>query len=154
MSNAMSLKERVQEDMKAAMRAHEKRRLDAVRLILAAIKQHEVDKRVDADDAVVLAILDKMVKQRRDSISQYQTANRQDLVDQENFELEVIHAYMPTPLTETEVANLVGAAIASTGASSAKDMGKVMAILKNELQGRADMSAVGALVKQRLAENE
>lgn len=147
----MELKARIQEDMKTAMKAHDQRRLDAIRLILAAIKQHEVDQRVPAEDAIVLTILDKMLKQRRDSITQYEAAKRQDLVDQENFEVQIIQAYLPAQLSASEIDQHVDAAIAAAGASSAKDMGKVMADLKAKMQGRADMAAVGAKVKARLA---
>jgi uncharacterized protein len=146
----MHLKEKIQDDMKNAMRAKEAQRLSAIRLILAAIKQYEVDKRVEVDDAIVLSLLDKMLKQRRDSIEQYQKANRQDLVDQETFEVNIIQAYLPAQLSEAEISALVDAAVAATGASSAKDMGKVMAELKPKLQGRADMTVVGAKVKERL----
>lgn len=136
--------------MKSAMRAQEKRRLDAIRLILAAVKQIEVDERIVPDDARMLVILDKMLKQRRDSVEQFQKANRQDLVDQENFEIEVIQSYMPEPLNDAEIDSLIADAIASVNAVSAKDMGKVMAELKPRLQGRADMGAVGAKIKARL----
>jgi uncharacterized protein len=146
----MNLKEQIQDDMKNAMRAKEAQRLSAIRLILAAIKQYEVDKRAEVDDAVALSILDKMLKQRRDSIEQYQKANRQDLVDQETFEVNVIQTYLPAQLSEAEISALVKAAITASGASSAKDMGKVMAELKPKLQGRADMAMVGAKVKEHL----
>lgn len=144
------LKQQIQEDMKAAMRAQEKQRLDAIRLILAAVKQIEVDERITVDDNRLLAILDKMVKQRRDSIAQYQKGNRQDLVDVENFELEIIQKYLPKALTAAEIDQLISAAIASAGASGPKDMGKVMAELKPKLQGRADIAAVSAKVKEKL----
>jgi len=150
MSDTVTLKPRLTEDMKTAMKAQDKRRLDAIRLILAAIKQREVDERVTMTDDLVLAVLDKMSKQRRDSISQYQNANRQDLVDQEVFELEVIQSYMPAQLSAAEIDNLIAAAIKATGATSAKDMGKVMAELKPKLQGRADIAAVSAKIKERL----
>src|ERR1700754_2527534 len=145
-----SLKQRIQEDMKAAMRAQDKPRLDAIRLITAAIKQIEVDERIDVDNTRLLAILDKMVKQRRDSIAQYEKGNRPDLVEQENFELSIIQNYMPAQLSPAEIDALIKAAIASTGANSAKDMGKVMAELKAKLQGRADVAAVSAKVKEML----
>lgn len=145
-----SLKSRIQEDMKNAMRAQDKQSLDAIRLIMAAIKQVEVDERIQADDTRVLAILDKMLKQRRDSISQYQTANRQDLVDAETFELNLIQKYMPAQLSVAEIDSMISAVIAATGASSAKDMGKVMAELKPQLQGRADIAAVSAKIKEKL----
>lgn len=147
---ALTLKPRITEDMKNAMRAQEKRKLDAIRLILAAIKQREVDERVEMTDDLVLAVLDKMAKQRRDSIEQYKKANRQDLVDQEAFELEVIQSYMPAQLSTAEIDVLITAAIAATGATSAKDMGKIMAELKPKVQGRADVAAVSAKVKERL----
>lgn len=150
MSDQLPLKQRIQEDMKMAMRAQEKQRLDAIRLILAAIKQIEVDERIVADDARILAILDKMVKQRRDSVAQYQQGNRQDLVDSENFEIELIQQYMPAQMSEAEIDTTIASVIASTGAASAKDMGKVMAELKSKLQGRADMTVVSAKVKERL----
>ncbi len=150
MSEQLTLKQRIQEDMKSAMRAQEKQRLDAIRLILAAIKQIEVDERIVADDARVLAILDKMIKQRRDSVAQYQQGNRQDLAELENFEIQLIQQYMPAQLSDAEVESLIVAAIASTGATGAKDMGKVMAELKPKLQGRADVSAASAKVKEKL----
>lgn len=151
MSEQLTLKQRIQEDMKAAMRAQEKQRLDAIRLILAAVKQVEVDERITADDTRVLAILDKMIKQRRDSVAQYQQGNRPDLAELENFEIQLIQQYMPTQLTEVEINQLIADAIASTGAVGAKDMGKVMAELKPKLQGRADISAASAKVKEQLA---
>ena len=150
-TGAAGLKERIQEDMKAAMRAREQQRLDAIRLILAAIKQREVDERLIADDAVVLGVLDKMLKQRRDSFAQFQAANRQDLADQENFEIQVIQSYMPVPLTDAEIDALITAAIAATGATAVKDMGKVMAEVRTKVQGRADVAQVSAKVKERLA---
>lgn len=145
------LKKRIQEDMKAAMRSQEKQRLDAIRLILAAVKQVEVDERIEMDDARLLAILDKMLKQRRDSVAQYQAANRHDLVAQENFEIEIIQNYMPAQLDNAEIEQLINECIASVGATSAKDMGKVMAELKPKVQGRADVAAVSAKVKERLS---
>jgi uncharacterized protein len=144
------LKQRIQEDMKAAMKAGDKPRLGAVRLILAAIKQREVDERVEMDDTQVLAILDKMVKQRRDSITQYVAANREDLAAVERFEIEVCQGYLPQALTGDEIAALIDAAMATTGAAGMKDMSKVMAQLRPQVQGRADMGAVSALIKQRL----
>lgn len=146
----MSLKARIQEDMKAAMRGGDKRRLGVIRLILAAIKQREVDERIDLDDAQVTAVLDKMLKQRRESLSQYEQARRADLAEQEQYEMDVVQAYLPQPLSTTEVDGLIAAAISETGASSIKDMGKVMALLKPQVQGRADMSAVSAQIKARL----
>lgn len=144
------LKKRIQEDMKSAMRAKEQQRLDTIRLILAAAKQIEVDERIELDDTRMLAILDKMLKQRRDSVAQFQAANRQDLIDQENFEIEIIQNYMPTQLSDAEIDKLIVDSIAASGATSAKDMGKVMAELKPKIQGRADVAAVSAKVKERL----
>jgi len=145
------LKLRIQDDMKAAMKAGDKRRLGAVRLILAAIKQKEVDERKELSDGDVLSVLEKMLKQRRDSISQYEQAARHDLAEQEAFEVGVIQEYMPAALGEAEVMALIDAAIAATGAKAMADMGKVMAQVKPQIQGRADMGAVSALVKKRLA---
>lgn len=144
------LKARINEDMKTALRAGEKRRLAVIRLILAALKQQEVDTRNALDDTQVLAVLDKMLKQRRDSLAQYEKAGRQDLADQEAFEIEVVRGYMPQPLSADELDRLVTAAVAESGATSQRDMGKVMALLKNQVQGRADMSEVSALVKRQL----
>jgi hypothetical protein len=146
----MSLKERIQQDMKDAMRAGDKSRLGTIRLMLAAIKQKEVDGRKDLDDAEVTLVLDKMVKQRRESVSQFEKAGRADLVEQETAELAVIQSYLPEPLGESELNTLIDAAMAQTGATSIRDMGKVMALLKPDLQGRADMGAVSALIKARL----
>ena len=147
----MSLKERINEDMKAAMRAKEAQRLGCIRLILAAIKQREVDERITLDDAQVLAVLDKMLKQRNDSLSQFRAAGRDDLADKEQFEIDVIQAYMPARLSDGEIDQAISEAIAQTGAGSARDMGKVMAILKPKLQGRADIGEVSKKVKDRLA---
>ena len=147
----MSLKARIQEDVKAAMRAGEKERLATLRLISAAIKQREVDERIELDDVQTLAVIEKMVKQRRESIVQFEAGNRADLVAKENAELVILQAYLPTQLSETEVDALITAAIAATGAASIKDMGKVVGILKPKLQGRADMGKVSALVKAQLA---
>jgi len=146
----MSIKDRLQQDMKDAMRARDKARLSTIRLILAAIKQREVDERIELDDAQVVAVLEKMVKQRRESIAQFGQAGRDDLVAQENSELEVITPYMPAALSASEIDQLVDAALAATGATSIRDMGKVMAELKPQLAGRADMGAVSALIKARL----
>ena len=146
-----SLKERITADMKAAMKSGDKARLGVIRLILAALKQVEVDERIELDDQRVTAILDKMVKQRRDSLEQYQKAGRGELADQERFEIEVIQEYLPEPLGEAEIEALIDEAIAATGASSMKEMGKVMGMLKPRLQGRADMGAVSARIKQKLA---
>jgi len=146
----MSIKDRIQQDMKDAMRARNKARLATIRLILAAIKQREVDERIELDDAQVIAVLDKMVKQRRDSIAQFDQAGRDDLVAQENGELEIITAYLPAALSEAEIDRLVDEALATTGASTLRDMGRVMAELKPKLAGRADLGAVSALIKARL----
>ena len=137
--------------MKTALKAGDKRRLGAVRLILAAVKQREVDERKELADPEVLAVLEKMLKQRRDSISQYEQAGRTDLAEQEAYEVGVIQGYMPAALGEAEIAALIEEAIAATGARAMADMGKVMAIVKPKIQGRADMGAVSARVKQRLA---
>lgn len=147
----MSLKDRINDDMKAAMRAREAGRLATVRLLLAAIKQREVDERITLDDVGITAVIDKMIKQRKDSISQFEAAGRTDLVEQESAEVAVLTAYMPAQLSEAEVAEQVQAAVAETGAAGPQDMGKVMAVLKGKLAGRADMTAVSALVKAALA---
>lgn len=147
----VSLKQRIQEDMKAAMKAGAKERLGVIRLVLAAIKQVEVDGRIVLDDAQVTTVLDKMLKQRRDSIAQYTAAGRTDLADVESAEVAVIQEYMPQALTEEEIQALVGQAIAETGAVGIAGMGKVMAWLKPKMQGRADMGAVSALIKSKLA---
>jgi uncharacterized protein YqeY len=146
----MSLKERITDDMKAAMRSGEKERLGVIRMITAAIKQREVDERIVLDDAQVLSVLEKMIKQRKESIAQFQAGNRQDLVDKETAEITLVQTYMPSPMTGAEIDALIGEAIAATGASSIKDMGKVMAIMKAKAQGRADMAAVGAKIKAKL----
>jgi len=147
----MSLKLRITDDMKAAMRAKEAARLGTIRLLLAAIKQKEVDERIELDDAAVSSIVEKLIKQRKDSISQFQAAGRDDLVAAEQAELVVLQAYLPEQLSATEVEAAVAAAIAESGASSARDMGKVMGLLKPRLAGRADMGQVSALIKARLA---
>jgi uncharacterized protein len=147
----MSLKDQITDDMKTAMRARETERLGTIRLLLAAIKQREVDERVTLDDAAITAVIDKMIKQRKDSISQFETAGRTDLVGKENAELAVLAAYMPAQLSEVEIAAEVQAAVAQTGAAGPQDMGKVMGVLKGKLAGRADMTAVSALVKSALA---
>jgi uncharacterized protein YqeY len=149
--DSTSLKKRIEEDMKTTMRAQNKQRLAVIRLIMAAVKQREVDERITLNDEQVLAVLDKMVKQRRDSVSQYQTAGRQDLVDQESYEITVIQEFMPAALSETEIDAFVSEAITASGAKSAQDMGKIMAILKPKVQGRADMGKISAKVKARLA---
>lgn len=145
------LKARITEDMKNAMRAKEAARLSAIRLLLAAIKQREVDERKELTDADIVAVVDKMMKQRRDSIAQYEVAKRQDLVDAERFELTLLQEYMPQGLSETEIAQAIADAIAESGAGGPQDMGKVMGLLKPRLAGRADMSAVSQQVKARLA---
>jgi len=145
-----ALKAQINEDMKTALKAGDKRRLGTVRLIMAAVKQREVDERIALDDAQILAVLDKMLKQRRDSIDQYSKAGREDLVEQEHFEVEIIQAYLPQGLSEQEIDSLVVAAISDSGAAGVRDMGKVMALLRPQVQGRADMGVVSALVKQRL----
>ena len=137
--------------MKTAMKSGDKARLGVIRLILAAIKQVEVDERIELDDERVLAILDKMVKQRRDSINQYESAGRTELAEQEKFEIGIIQDYLPQQLSEEEIAALIDEALAATGASSMKDMGKLMGWLKPKLQGRADMGAVSASIKQKLS---
>ena len=146
----MSLKERIQQDVKDAMRAKEKERLATIRLITAAIKQREVDERIELDDEQVLVVLDKMCNQRRESISQFEKAGRDDLIAQEVSELDIIKTYLPEQLGEDEIAAMIDTAMADTGASSIKDMGKVMGQLKPKLQGRADMGAVSALIKSKL----
>ena len=146
----MSLKAQITEDMKAAMRARDAARLSAIRLLLAAMKQREVDERIELSDADILAIIEKMLKQRRDSVTQYEAGGRQDLADVEKFEIGVLTGYMPQQLTEAEIAGEVAAAVAATGAKAMQDMGKVMAQLKPRLAGRADMAKVSALVKAKL----
>ncbi|WP_404991578.1 GatB/YqeY domain-containing protein [Cupriavidus pauculus] len=147
----MSLKARINDDMKAAMRARESERLGTIRLLLAAIKQREVDDRIELDDAAVTAVIDKMIKQRKDSISQFEQAGRDDLVAKEKAELEVLAAYMPAQLSSAEVAAEVEKAVAEAGATGPQDMGKVMGLVKARLAGRADMTAVSGLVKAALA---
>ena len=146
----MSLKVRIQEDVKNAMRAQQREQLAVLRLVTAAIKQKEVDERVDLNDEQVLAVLDKMAKQRRESLEQYQKAGRDDLADQEQFELDLIQTYLPEPLSEEELAALIQSTIAETGASSIRDMGSVMNALRGQVQGRADMKAVSQAVKNQL----
>jgi uncharacterized protein YqeY len=147
----MSLKQQITEDMKTAMRAKDAGKLGTVRLILAEIKRKEVDERIELNDAQVLQIVEKMIKQRKDSISQFEAGNRQDLADIEKAELVVLAAYMPAGLSDEEVAAEVAAAVAASGATGAQDMGKVMAIVKPKLAGRADMTVVSALVKKALS---
>jgi uncharacterized protein len=146
----MSLKSRIQDDVKNAMRAQQRKRLAVLRLVTAAIKQKEVDERIELDDAQVLAVLDKMVKQRRESLEQYRSAGRDDLADQEAFELELIQTYLPEPLAEDELVELIRKNIEDTGASSIRDMGAVMNALRPQVQGRADMKAVSQAVKNQL----
>ena len=145
------LKEQIKAAMKDAMRAKEKARLGTIRMIQAEIKRVEVDERIDVDDARVLVILDRMCKQRRDSISQYEDAGRSELADIERAEMDVIHTFLPAALSDAEIENIVTEAIAASGAESARDMGKVMGLIKPRIQGRADMGAVSRLVKSRLA---
>ncbi len=147
----MSLKARIADDMKTAMKAKETARLGAIRLLMAAMKQKEVDERIELDDAGIVAVIEKMLKQRKDSITQYEAAKRQDLADAEKFEVEVLSAYMPAGLSADEVAAIVATAVAESGAKGPADMGKVMAVLKPKLAGRADMSEVSKLVKAKLA---
>ncbi len=145
------LKARLQADMKAAMKSGDKARLGVIRLIHAAIKQREIDERGELDDTQVLAVLDKMLKQRRDSVAQYTEAGREDLAEKERFEIQVCQDYLPAALSDDEIDALIGSAIDDTGATGMQDMGKVMGVLKPKLQGRADMAAVSGAVKARLA---
>ena len=147
----MALREQLTEDMKSAMKARETEKLGAIRLLLSAVKQREVDERITLDDAGVIAVIEKMIKQRKDSIAQYEKAARKDLADKEQYEIGVLEAYMPKQLSPAEVDAIVAEAVAAAGAKSAADMGKVMAIVKPRLAGRADMGKVSALVKARLA---
>ena len=144
------LKGRITDDMKAAMRAGQKERLGVIRMVTAAIKQREVDERITLDDAQVLSVIEKMIKQRKESVVQFQAGNRADLVDRETAEITLLQGYLPSPLSAAEVDALIADAIASSGAAGIKDMGKVMAIIKAKAQGRADMSAVGAKIKAKL----
>ena len=146
----MTLKERITEEMKSAMRAGEKERLATIRMALAAIKQREVDERVTLDDSQVIGVIEKMIKQRREAIAQFQSGGRADLVAKESAEITVLEAYLPAQMNSAEVGALITQAIASSGAISVKDMGKVMAVVKAQAQGRADMSAISALVRERL----
>ena len=146
----MALKDRLTEDMKTAMRAADKERLGTVRLALAAIKQREVDERVSLDDAQVLGVLEKMIKQRREAIVQFQSGGRADLVAKETAEIAVLQQYLPAQMGEAEIDALIAEAIQSTGATSIKDMGKVMAVVKPKAQGRTDMGALSARIKQKL----
>jgi hypothetical protein len=147
----MPLKDRITEDMKGAMRAGEKERLGTIRLVLAAIKQREVDERITLDDGQVLAVLEKMIKQRKESITQFESGGRADLVAKEQAELAILQVYLPAQMSEAEIDALIAAAVAATGASSIKDMGKVMGIVKAQAQGKADMGAVSARIKQKLS---
>jgi uncharacterized protein YqeY len=147
----MSLKARIQEDVKQAMRAHERERLAALRLLTAAIKQKEVDERIELDDEQVLAVLDKMAKQRRESLDQFRQAGRDDLAAKEQYELDLIQTYLPEPLSEQELTDLIQSTIAEVGATSIRDMGSVMNALRGQVQGRADMKAVSQAVKEQLA---
>lgn len=147
----MNLKQKIQDDMKAAMRAKETLRLETIRMLLAAIKQKEIDGRIELDDGMVLAIIEKLLKQRRDSIEQFQKAGRDDLVARESDELALLKAYLPEQLSAAEVEQAVAAALDRHGATSLREMGKVMAVLKSELAGRVDMAMVSALLKARLA---
>ena len=146
----MNLRQQITEDMKSAMRAGDSRRRDAIRLLQAALKQREVDERIELDDAAVIAVIEKMLKQRRDSIAQYEAAHRQDLADAEKFEVSVLQGYMPAALSDAEVDAIVAEAVSTTGAKGPQDMGKVMAVIKPRLSGRADMGKVSALVRARL----
>lgn len=148
----MNLTQQIREDMKTAMRAKDSARLGAIRLLLAAIKQREVDERVELSDADVIAVINKMIKQRRDSITQFEAAARQELADIEKFEISILQIYMPQPMTEAEVEAAVNDAITSSGVQSAQEMGKVIALLKAKLAGRVDMSKVSTLVKTRLSQ--
>lgn len=147
----MSLKERITDDMKSAMRSGDKERLATIRLVLSAIKQREVDERIALDDAQVLSVIEKMTKQRKESIAQFEAGGRADLAAKEAAEMAVLQGYLPEALSEAELAALIDSAVAATGAASIKDMGKVMAQVKTAAAGRADMAAVGALIKARLS---
>jgi hypothetical protein len=147
----MSLKEQITDDMKAAMRSGEKPRLGLIRMITSAIKQREVDERIILDDTQVLSVLEKMIKQRKESLVQFQAGNRQDLVEKEAAEITLLQGYLPSQLSDSEIDALISDAISATGAASIKDMGKVMAIIKGKAQGRADLGQVGAKIKARLS---
>lgn len=146
----MSLKERITDDMKAAMRSGEKERLGAIRMITAAIKQREVDERVTLDDTQVLSVIEKMIKQRKESLAQFQSGNRPDLAEKESAEIALLQSYLPAQLSDAELDQMIAEAITATGAASVKDMGKVMGIIKSKAAGRADMGAVGAKIKAKL----
>jgi uncharacterized protein YqeY len=147
----MALRDQLNEDIKSAMKARETERLNALRLLSAAVKQREVDERITLDDAAVVAVVEKMIKQRKDSIAQYEKAARQDLADKEKYEISVIEKYLPQQLSQAEIDAIIAEAIASTGAKGAADMGKVMGVVKPRLAGRADMGKVSGLVKAKLA---
>jgi hypothetical protein len=147
----MTLKERIQDDMKAAMRAGEKQRLGTIRMILAGIKQREVDERIQLDDAQVLSVLEKMIKSRKESLVHFQSGGRQDLIDKETAEINLIQGYLPAQLSEAEIDALIAQAIKATGATSVKDMGKAMGLVKSQAQGKADMAVVGAKLKAKLS---
>lgn len=147
----MSLKARIQDDMKAAMRSKDQARLDSIRMLMAAIQRREVDERIQLDDSQVMAVVEKMIKQSRDALTQFRQGGRADLADKEQRDIDVWQAYLPSPLSEAEIDALVAEAIAAAGAQSIKDMGKVVASIKPKVQGRADMAVVSAKVKQRLA---
>jgi len=146
----MALKDRIQDDMKTALRAKDKQRLGAIRLMVAAVKQREIDERIDLNDAQTLVVLEKMLKQRRESLAQYQSAGREDLAAQEAFEIALIQEYLPTPLDPSALDALIAQAITTSGAQSMRDMGKVMALVKEQAQGRADLAAVSARIKSQL----
>lgn len=148
----MSLKARINDDMKTAMRAKDAARLAAIRLLMAAMKQREVDERIELDDAGVVGVIEKMLKQRKDSITQYEAAKRQDLADAEKFEVDVLSAYMPQALSAAEIEVIVAAAVAASGARTPAEMGKVIALVKPQVAGRADMGEISKLVKARLAQ--
>ena len=147
----MSIRQTISDDMKTFMRAKDTARLGAIRLLQASIKQKEVDERIELNDDQILAVIQKMLKQRKDSIEAYQQANRQDLIDQEQLEIEVLTKYMPEPLSDEEINQYIEEAVASTGASNMKDMGKVVGVLKSKVAGRADMAEVSKLVRQKLS---
>ena len=146
-----SVKQRIQDDVKTAMRAMDKERVSTLRMVLASIKQKEIDENIELDDVQTLVVLDKMVKQHRDSIAQYQLGGRADLVDKETRELSIVQSYLPEPLTDAEINELLQQAIAETGAKSIQDMGKVMGVLKPKVQGRTDMGLISGLVKEKLS---
>jgi uncharacterized protein YqeY len=147
----LSLKDRIQDDMKAAMRGGDKARLGVIRLLLSAIKQREVDERITLDDAAVMAAIEKMIKQRRDSISQFEAAARQELADAEKAEITILQGYLPAALSDAEIDQIIAEAIAASGAAGPKDMGKVVGLVKPKVQGRADMGAVSGKIKAKLA---